>query len=67
MARVGRFQVMAALQTARALALCMSVDDWSDAQDVTAAADRQGLESQHRSCDEVYKPRRDELVKRWSG
>jgi hypothetical protein len=44
--------------------------DWEqafgEAQELVAAADRQDLESQHRFFDHLYKPRRDELAKKWS-
>jgi hypothetical protein len=39
---------------------------WAEAQAVIAAAPREDLESQHRFFDNVYRPRRDELARRWS-
>src|SRR5205823_13657107 len=40
---------------------------WTEAQETIAAANPKDLESQHRFFEHVYKLRRDELAKRWSG
>jgi hypothetical protein len=39
---------------------------WTEAQEAIAAADPEDLDSQYRFFEHVYKPRRDELAKRWS-
>jgi hypothetical protein len=40
---------------------------WAEAQRIIKEADEADLNSQHRFYEKVYKPRRDELAKRWSG
>jgi hypothetical protein len=71
---VGRFQVMALLQAARAKALGYPLDEAESfglKRAIFYAAAKRGfnratLESRRKFYEEVYKPRRDELAKAWS-